>query len=233
MSTIHVVAIATMHRHTGVIVRCMPLLKAVVTLPYFSGAPEDVATNTFHFQSPVGTSVAATVVAASARLGAFYTAVGVNFSKVLTSPGTIKYYDLADPSPRLPVGSGSVSWTASVPAFNLPEEVAVCVSYQAAPVSGANQARRRGRVFLGPMNFSAFTNPTTGSFVQVLPAYRTTLATAASAMANPATNVANWVVYSPTDNLAHPVASGWIDVQPDVQRRRGHKVAGRTLWTAP
>lgn len=211
----------------------MPLYRALVTLPMFSGSPEDVATNTLYFQTPEGTAEGAAVTAIGARLSTFYSTVGGLFSKVLVPPGITRIYDLADPQPRLPIAFGSVSWTPSPSAINMPEEVAMTLSFQAEPISGGNQARRRGRIYLGPLTIAATTQSTGAAFTTWAAANRTTVANALAAMANPATNVAVWQVYSETDNLAHPVASGWIDVQPDTQRRRGHKVSGRTTWTAP
>lgn len=211
----------------------MPLIKAVCTVSYFTGAPEDVATNSLYFLSPEGQTVGDTIVAANARLNSFYTAVGSYYSNVITNVVSIKYYNMADPSPRLPVGTFAVPITPTAAAQNLPEEVAVVASFSAAPVSGANMARRRGRIYLGPLNFSAITSSTGDSLVQVNPPYRTAIANACTAMANTTTNIADWVIYSQADNAPYFVASGWIDVQPDVQRRRGHKLSGRTTWTAP
>jgi hypothetical protein len=211
----------------------MPLIKCLATIPYFTGAPEDVATNTTYFVTPEGTSLEASWLAAGARLNSFYTAIGSYFSNVIANQVNVKYYDMADPAPRLPIGTSLITVSPTAAAQNLPEEVAVVLSFSAAPVSGANMARRRGRIYLGPLNFSAITSSTGDSLVQVNPPYRTAIATAATAMANTTTSVAAWVVYSQADNAPYFIKSGWIDVQPDVQRRRGHKLSGRTTWSAP
>lgn len=211
----------------------MPLLRATITIPYFTGAPDDVATNTLYFQTPEGTTIAQSVIDAGVRMNSFFSSFDAYYSNMTVSPATVKYYDMAQPEPRVPVGSSTIVIDGNPAAQNLPEEVAVCVSFQAPRVSGLTQARRRGRIFIGPLNFSAITSVTGDAFVQVNPTFRTTLATAAAAMANTTTNLATWVVWSPTDGEAHPVSNGWIDVNPDTQRRRGGNVAGRTLWTAP
>lgn len=211
----------------------MPLYRSIVNLPAFTGAPEDAATNTLYFVTPDGTTDAVSVTAINARLNTFYGAIGGIFSKVLVSPGTVKHYAMADPTPRIPVGTGSVSWTASPTGQNLPEEVAMCLSFKAANVSGANEARRRGRIFLGPLNVNCTAQSTGAAWTIWQSSTRTLVANAAAAMANPATNLATWVQYSETDGQFHFIAGGWIDQQPDTQRRRGHRLAGRTLWTTP
>lgn len=211
----------------------MPLYRAQVTLPFFTAVPEDVATNTLYFQTPEGTSEATALSAIDVRLDAFYAVMNGLWSKVVIAPGTYKVYDMADPTPRTPVGLGTVPLVFTPAALNMPEETAMCLSFQAAPVSGASQARRRGRIYLGPLSLNATTQPSGAGFVQWASAVRTTVSNGAAAMANTTTNAATWVVYSPTNGTAHPVANGWIDNQPDTQRRRGHKTVGRTLWAAP
>lgn len=211
----------------------MPLIRSLVQLAYFTGAPEDVATNTLYYQSADGTSLDATYTAANARLQSFYTALGPYLSKVVQGPITVRHYDMSAPKPRVPIGFGALNFTPTAPALNMPEECAAVLSFQGERVSGADMARRRGRIFMGPLSASAYSQPSTAGYVQFTSAFRNAMANAAAAMANTTVNVATWVVYSETDNLAHPISNGWIDVQPDVQRRRGHKVAGRTLWQAP
>lgn len=211
----------------------MALYRVTTTFPYFTGVPEDVSTNTMYFLTPEGTSDAIAMLAIDARLNTFYDGFNGLWSKVIISPATWKAYNMADPQPRLPVGSGIIGLTFTPTAINLPEEVAMVLSFQAEPISGANQARRRGRIYVGPLSMNSTTQPTGGAYVQWASAVRATIASAAAALADTTVNVAAWQVYSPTDNQAHPVARGWIDVQPDTQRRRGHKTVGRTLWVAP
>jgi hypothetical protein len=40
----------------------------------------------------------------------------------------------------------------------------------------------------------------------------------------------DWCVWSVADQIAVPVANGWIDNAFDVQRRRGVDYTSRTLW---
>lgn len=211
----------------------MPLIRTIVTLPYFTGIPDDAATNTLYHLTPEGTTVAASTLAVQARLQSFYQAIDDIISKVVVSPIRTKMYNMADPEPRLPVASNVIAITTTPAATNLPEEVALCLSFQATPISGASQASRRGRIFIGPLSSQCITNPTGQAFPTTTPGARTLITNAARAMADTTVNVATWVVYSPTTGQAHPVSNGWLDVQFDTQRRRGNKVVGRDLWTAP
>lgn len=133
-----------------------------------------------------------------------------------------KLYDMSDPEPRRPVYETTRSYTPISNQQMLPHEVALCLSFQADPVSGVPQARRRGRIFLGP------------------------LAEAASSQARPSTSILNvvetaaqrlldesglgawkWQVYSRTSQTHATVTGGWIDNAWDTQRRRGNAPTAR------
>lgn len=62
-------------------------------------------------------------------------------------------YDLVEPKPRVPFHTQTTA-SAVAPAttaWDLPPEVALCVSYQSTRISGKPQNRRRGRLFVGPL----------------------------------------------------------------------------------
>jgi len=207
----------------------MSIIRAIVTLPYFSGVPEDAATNTFHF-STVATPDSTALANINLRLVAFYDSVDAYMSGVIsTSLCNVKYYDLADPTPRTPIatyGLGTRSWGAS----GQPEEVAVCISYTAAAVSGEPAARRRGRIYIGPLAAGAVSTGSSSSFASVNVVARTAFANAAAALADQDAP-ALWSVYSPTDGIARKIVSGWVDNSFDTQRRRGRLATVRDAWT--
>lgn len=102
-----------------------------------------------------------------------------------------------------------------------PWEVAMCLSYEAIAVSGTNRARRRGRVYLGPVHidmleFDGFGSCRVSAFTRasVLDAYKTLVDElhAIEAITGP---------YSKTDNLLFATGTAWIDDAWDTQRRRG------------
>jgi hypothetical protein len=123
----------------------------------------------------------------------------------------------------------------------LPNEVALCLSYQAVAISGESQARRRGRIFFGPLCNTANTLSATGE-CRPSAALVTALCGAATLLATPAATAAgdlvHWAVYSPTTDLTETiddafqdVDNGWVDNSFDTQRRRGRDATARTTWT--
>lgn len=141
----------------------------------------------------------------------------------------IKLYDMTDPEPRAPVVDQLVVPTLGPSASTgmLPPEVALCVSFAAEPQSGVPQARRRGRVYIGPLKASANSagRPNTG--------IATTLATSAGTLLAASDSSADWswVVYSRTNDSFATVASGWVDNEFDIQRRRHMSVSDRATFS--
>lgn len=208
-----------------------------VAFRHDSGLPEDVTVNTFSVNTAAET-VADAGTDILGRLTTFYTSNNTNhplewyLSNVLTGVADVKMYDRADPEPRVPEFEGVINLGAAFPGSSTPypSEVAVTLSFEAAQVSGINQARRRGRIFLGPLNpgAAAFTS----GKAKVAPIL---LADAAVAMARLRSDLITdgyrWQVWSRAGNQGADVASGWIDDALDTQRRRGERATTRTLWS--
>lgn len=199
-----------------------------------SGLPEDDVVNTWHFRS-AGVSIVDTDNVFD-MLDDFYTAVptglssplSAEFSADLAGTGVHTMYNLSDPSPRVPVASRAIN-PFTPGATELPREVSLCLSYHAAPLSGAPQARRRGRVYLGPFNLDALDEttgrPTTGLILAARSAARDLLLAA-----NASTNW-QWVVYSPTADSHADVSAGWVDNEFDTMRKRGVAATVRGTWS--
>lgn len=207
----------------------MAITRVVATLPFFSLDSKDVATNTFHF-STVATPDSAERLAIAARLDAFYSAIDLYLSPVISqSLCTYKFFDLADPPPRVPVETiPTVGLTFGT--NGLPEEVAICLSYLATPVSGEPIARRRGRIYLGPLSTTAIGQASSSAFTRISSATRTALGNAAAVLADQS-EASQWCVYSPTDGIARQIKNGYVDDAADTQRRRGRVTTARTIWT--
>jgi hypothetical protein len=216
----------------------MPVFEAQVVMPRVTGLPEDVIVNTFHFFVPVTYDID-DLVAIHGRLVEFYNndpaggdGIHAYLSHVITRSTlacNIKFYDLEEPSPRAPVYEQS--WTLAAPAGSsspLPSEVALCLSYRGALVSGEVAARRRGRVYIGPLITEAKTTgtsdprPTTNVINRWLDA--------GEALADPDA-VSPWVVWSPTANANTLIEVVWVDNAFDTQRRRGPDATDRTSRT--
>lgn len=128
----------------------MGVMKVQVNLDRDSLLPADVVVNTLYFKSTTVASVdAEEAEAVAADVQTAYTGLDGYWASTLAGTGVISVYDMADPEPRVPVFEAPLTITPSSTA--LPAEVALCLSFQANPESGLPQARRRGRIYLGPL----------------------------------------------------------------------------------
>lgn len=215
----------------------MAFARVLATLNNDTLQPVDQVTNTWHFQTPGAVADAGTAILDN--LDAFYTAISTYLSVNLTGTGDIKIYDLEDPEPRAPVFEGDMTFGAGT--NGMPNEVSVCLSYQAPIVSGTNQARRRGRLFIGPL---ATTAQATGTGdMRVASGFRTALVTAAEALMDDTTLPGLvWSVFSPTTAGTPPwsagtlgdsfftVTNGWVNDAFDTMRSRGLAPTTRTVF---
>lgn len=218
-----------------------------------SGLAEDDIVNTWYFRSNtevIGDGADLIMIVNdfyNQQVTATNTSVVQHIATTLmqTARERYKIYDMDHESPRSPV----VDTTPGTPnpangtAVALPGEVAVCLSYRAALLSGTSAARRRGRMYLGPLN-------TTASSVEAtllnarpnLPMRQAIIACADRMAALALTNGWTWVVYSPTvaadpgvngggEFAAQTITDVWCDDAFDVQRRRGVKPTSRVSVT--
>lgn len=199
--------------------------KVQARIPMDSGLPNDAAVNTWHFVCEIGGSALTDAIAA---LDDFYGDVANMLSYACSfASATYTAYDMSDPEPRAPVAiveatDYTTGTSAAVP------ELALCLSFQGNRISGTPQARRRGRIYLGPL--ADITNTSTSPVVSAAKVTQLRDAGAALLLAsNTATDWA-WVVYSVTDNDTVTVGSGWVDNAFDIQRRRGLEATSRVTF---
>lgn len=203
-------------------------LRAQVTLKHDTGLAEDHFVNTFHFDSDNAVAGTAEKAGLAARLNVFYQALAPQMASVLSGELDVKIYNMADPEPRVPIYVETFTGMA-VGSTSLPEEVAMCLSYHAAPVSGENQRRKRGRIFLGPI--SSTQNVVTSGRARPSDAFR---GVALAAMANLVEGLGagdpRLAVFSPTilattagdlDAAYSDVVEVSVDNAWDIQRKRG------------
>lgn len=214
--------------------------RAQVSITMDTGTPADACVNVFHFDADADITLDESVRLdhITDRLTAFYQTIdGVLFPAEVGTTAGLKIYDLADPEPRAPKRDTTIALTPAVTGA-MPSEVAICLSYQAARESGVNHARRRGRVYLGPLHIGVLQTSAGGSRPSTTA--RTSIATAATALAaSTQVNRPVWAVFSPTrraeggslDDSFTDVEDGWVDDAFDIQRRRGLAPTARTLWT--
>lgn len=216
----------------------MAIIRAVARLPYFTGIPEDVTTNTFHYATGAAPTIAE-IDAIQEGVRDFYigavtgASVGAYYAAYVSRAANacqVETYNLDDPEPRQPLDSLAFTLTAATGTSNLPAEAAVCLSYRAAYVSGSPNARRRGRAYIGPLSgaamtagsASAFPTPITGLVTSLLEAAQDYLAGV------PDLAGASFGVYSPTDGAIRVGIEAWVDNAWDTQRRRGNAPSSRT-----
>lgn len=210
----------------------MTIHKAQVVLQPADNNPENVSTNTYSFEAPPGDEVSLDRIVNG--LTAFYQAVQTIFPDLVKTTGhLIKIYNQADVSPRAPVREATFGMAVGG-GNSMPPEVAVCLSFQATKASGQPQARRRGRVYLGPIRASFL--GTGGRPLQtladaivinadiVLETFNGGLAPITGAPGS-----ARWGIASSFGQFSE-VQNGWVDNEFDTQRRRGRKATVRTTF---
>jgi len=192
--------------------------------------------NTWHFRGDPAQSTAGDVTDISAAVVAFYQEIDSAIMSIENDETLrLKVYALNDSPPRIPQADATYA-LVNTGGAGTPAEVALCLSYQATPQSGIPQARRRGRVFIGPI--SAGGVALINGSRHVAATYTAALATAGANLRN-AANATNtpWVVYSPTTAAfdgdiaaSYLVANGWVDNAWDTMRSRGPKATVRQTF---
>nr|CRY96809.1 hypothetical protein [uncultured prokaryote] len=203
----------------------MALLDVQVIQPSADALPENFVTNIWHFDDD---NNPAEWVNIKDRLVTFYTSITGLFSSLVAQNGVqIKMYRVSDPVPRAPVYTFTFNHVAVPSGAPCPPEIAMVMSYKAASVSGIPVARLRGRVYIGPLDIAAIdaTGRLTGT-VQV------SLRNAGSALvaASIASSTWKWSTHSKVLGSGSEVVSGFVDNEPDTQRRRGRTATNRSTF---
>jgi hypothetical protein len=212
----------------------MPDIDMHLILHGVSNLPEDRFINTLHFSvagiGPWETAadvIAQEVLAAYAALPAGFFSAGIQFT------ATAKLYNPEDSEPRPPrtayatgMGPGGTSgpYEKSMPVGNsrLPSEVALCLSYY----TDQNIKRKRGRIYLGPLN-TTMLDSSTGRPSQTAMNGALALATRLSDVG---TEFYDWQLVSRVNDTRTRIEHAWVDDAFDTQRRRG--IAASTRVTA-
>lgn len=226
----------------------MGILRVVNIAPARSLIPKDSTVNVWHFATGGDPVTVADAEAAMAQLQAFYADISALFSPavaVTADSWQMKAYRVTSTGP----GSGDditgspiatdVYHPGATGAVALPEEVALCLSFRGDVTNiqeefGATRpaARRRGRIYLGPLAQATGTTDATSQRLIPTSATISTILTAADTLQTSlqadAENPMSWCVYSRMDNLGYPAELAWISNDWDTQRRRGRPATART-----
>lgn len=202
----------------------MPLYRVQIEFNGDTGSHLDKYVNTWHCIADDEVELESGFIV---QLTTFYGALDGYYSAAVDPAASwYRAYDLADPEPRAPVLEENFSLGTTATTY-LPAEIAMCLSFEAPRQSGLSQARRRGRVYLGPLGASAL-NTATGF---VTSAFWTDLGTAGQNLldASQAATTWAWAVYSRANDSAIEVVHAWVDSAWDTQRRRGLAASGAPL----
>ena len=193
-------------------------------LPHDSGLPENVSVNTWSIKTTTTGDLTA-LQAAVDELKAFYLTMDIYLSSVNASTMLFKAYDRADLSPRVPVLEDDQALTLST--GSMIPQAALCLSFQGNRISGQSQARRRGRIYLGPLSSAAegFDGRPAAALVTALSGAGGTLLAASDADPD-----WSWCVWSEVDQAGIVIDNGWVDNRFDIQRRRAEAATSRTVF---
>lgn len=200
----------------------------------FTGNPQDIVQNTFHFLCDVPV-VQTTAVQIATRMTAFYqTAYGGPSSRVSYldwALAHVRVFALAEPPPRVPYVA-PLTITAGTGTSSVPTEVACVLSFHAAPESGVRFQRLYNRVFLGGIITGAMQASAVDAFPTFASTFITQVRTAAIGLADANTTGIEWVQVSNAGGLTavRPIVGGWVDNSPDTQRRRSVLATSRNNW---
>lgn len=214
---------------------------AVNRLQMASMLPRDVAVNTFHFTGP-GEDAEDDALSISAKVITFFNSTpppAANPTAYWLSPylsrgaaaSSVAVYDIGQPKPRVPIGTFFYQLGAAANTTSLPLEVSVVNSVSGAPQSGVPAARRRGRQFIGPLTTAAVDAGSASVPPSIHGDMRTTLIRASERMAEDESADTLWCVWSRVNQSMVRITRGWVDDDPDTQRRRGLRTTNRTTWT--
>lgn len=222
-------------------------LHSTVTFEHVDGLPRDRVVNTFSFVSEVDLAEM-DLDDISSAIEDFYNledatvdlAIGKHMSPAISRIAlpVVRHYFMDGHLNGTPAGSPHRidTWSANLAAASataLPAEVACVLSFHSeynlsaefAPGSRP-RARKRGRLYIGPLNQSTLT---TSSLRAVpAPAFTTRLADAGVRLRD-RDDVAKWAVWSRTAGTMFPVTGLWVDDEFDTQRRRGERALTRTV----
>lgn len=198
-----------------------------------SNIPADSSVNTWAFASAAPAPDPADFAAIGTALFDFYTELASLLAVNVAQEWGLKIYDKAAPEPRSPLVDRDDFGPFSTPVLTpLPSEVALCLSFRGPYVSGEPKARRRGRVYVGPLAVTVSEGAANGARpASGVPAFFSDAVEALTAVLT-AEGLLH-CVWSRSDDTFYPVVEYWVDNAFDTQRRRGIAPTARTLLPIP
>jgi hypothetical protein len=207
-----------------------------VSIPMDSNVGADTVVNNWHFfdNGLSGPTATQKIESWHNALQTFYNSISVAiFPNIIDHTAVrMKTYDLDLPIPRIPLVDEVTPITAPTGTASLPHELCIVLSFRSALQSGISPARRRGRVFLGPLQQSGMMGAEADP--KIVAGKLTTIANAATVlMTGPTPDEGwDWATRSsfPAANGVRNVVAGWVDNSFDIQRSRGTVATTRTTF---
>ena len=201
------------------------MIRAQVIIKTADNVAENFVSNSFAFNVDVTATAPALL---TPLIKDFYDDLVTYYPTTIAQNGhEIKYTLLPGTPPNYPFDTDVWNFATAPNGVSMAEELAVCLSFQGDKEAGLPQARRRGRIYIGPLdNTSANGNRPSSAII-------TSLANAAASFADAVTNLGGntwWAVWSVANQEGVPISNGWVDNAWDVQRRRGVDPTSRTTW---
>lgn len=184
------------------------------------GLPDNAATNTLYFDADAEVDLPLIETEVTAFYGLFD---GILSSLIDTDNIVMQWYRLSDPTPRQVIRTANLTGLVNATTAG-PTEVALVLSYQGAKISGLPQNRRRGRIFIGPLEAADEARPTDAQIATISAAGQNLL------NASDAATTWTWAQWSETNGVGIDVANGWCDNEWDTQRRRGREATKRDTF---
>lgn len=203
----------------------MPYYQLQIVMYPTSNLAEDAITNSWSCEAA---NTAGALLFANEVVAKYVQYVNTFPNTVRQTNHVYKVFNRADVEPRVPVIQGLWNFTDPPTGDPLPPEVAHCLSFQGDATSGVQQARRRGRVYIGPIDLGRVGTdgrPNATQMATLLQWGDTLLA------ASDAASQWLWTVHSAVNGTDVPVTNGWVDDEFDTQRRRGRRATFRQLFT--
>lgn len=215
----------------------MPLFRADVVMPMFTGLARDVVVNTFHFENATADKeeMAANM---EVVLKPFYEAIygagaADRVSYIDWTMVKARVFDLSEPTPRVAAESLPFFTSAGLGGSTIPTEVACVASFQSAGLPGEVYQRRYNRIYLGALIPNRFEESTSTDFPRFTTGFQLLVTNAMKALQAAAPGPSTlWVQVSNATGSPRslPVTGGWMDNSPDTQRRRSVDSTSRTNW---
>lgn len=182
--------------------------------------------NTFHYDA---LTMPAPYADMTAAFKGAYDLLRTYLAETVSQNGhEVKFYNMTDEEPRAPIYVGTFNLATAPSGGPLPSPVSLCCSFQGDRVSGQDQARRRGRVYLGEWDTTQIdmAGRPSSTLVGAVVAFGQYLLDASESDVD-----YTWCVFSTVDQTLTPITNGWCDNVFDIQRRRSLTATSRSLFS--